>query len=397
MAETEAVLLQRFAGGEDAQAFAEIVRRHAGLVYGAALRILADVDRASDIAQETFLQLTQDAGSVTGSLPGWLHRVATHKAINRQRQDASRRRRERRYATERPSAELTEWKDVSPHVDVALRELDAQLREVLILHFLEGRSTREIAVAQGTSQATVSRRIGCGVEQLRTTLQRHGIIVGAGALSTLLGDNAVQAAPLSLLAELGKMAVVTEAAGTASSLTVTVAGAVTAVKSHAVAAAAVVIIGAGAVVTYQQAVRSPPKPSVAPPARSIVSSVSRRTVRASPAPQSMPTPAASIGARDREATMNVAVNETGGSGREMSLPLDWGSQPKVAKAVGRKAEPQTPPQAVTDGTVVAIESEGVSAREERLPRGAGGFVATARVRPPGPPHDPNDPNAPGRP
>ena len=94
MAETEAVLLKRFTGSGDAEAFAEIIRRHAGLVYGAALRILADVDRASDVAQETFLQLTKDAGHVTGSLPGWLHRVATHKAIDELRRDASRRHRE---------------------------------------------------------------------------------------------------------------------------------------------------------------------------------------------------------------------------------------------------------------------------------------------------------------
>lgn len=80
--ESEIALLRRFAGTRDAEAFREIVRRHAGLVYGVALRILSDVDRASDVAQETFLQLTKDADMVSGSLPGWLHRVATHKAID---------------------------------------------------------------------------------------------------------------------------------------------------------------------------------------------------------------------------------------------------------------------------------------------------------------------------
>ena len=59
--------------------------------------MLTDVDRASDIAQETFLQLTKDAGTVTGSLPGWLHRVATHKAIDQIRRDATRKHREAEY------------------------------------------------------------------------------------------------------------------------------------------------------------------------------------------------------------------------------------------------------------------------------------------------------------
>jgi len=276
MAETEAVLLKRFTGTGDAEALAELIRRHAGLVYGAALRILADVDRASDVAQETFLQLTKDAASVTGSLPGWLHRVATHKAIDQMRRDASRRRREREYATRQPD-EPGEWKRISPYVDVGLRELEPELRTVLILHFLEGRTTREIALAQGTSQATVSRRIGAGVEQLRAKLRRRGVLVAVGALSALLGDNAVQAAPLPLLTELGKMAMVggVASAGTAgagSGLYAITTGVLTAVKTKAVVVAAVAVIGTGSAVTYYELTKPSPEPVVAAPARSVAAS-----------------------------------------------------------------------------------------------------------------------------
>jgi RNA polymerase sigma factor (sigma-70 family) len=261
MVETEAILLKRFTGGGDAEAFAEIIRRHAGLVYGAALRILADVDRASDVAQETFMQLTKDAGHVTGSLPGWLHRVATHKAIDQRRRDVSRRHREMAYlAQERQAVETAEWKEISPYVDVGLRELDPELREVLILHFLEGRTTREIAALQGASQATVSRRIGSGVEQLRAKLRRRGILVAVGALSALLGDNGVQAAPLPVLTELGKMAIA-GGAGTASATGVAwivsiVTGVWAASRAHAAVIAAVAAIGAGLVITYQQVTKS---------------------------------------------------------------------------------------------------------------------------------------------
>jgi RNA polymerase sigma factor (sigma-70 family) len=260
MAQTEAVLLKRFTGSGDAEAFAEIIRRHAGLVYGAALRILADVDRASDVAQETFLQLTKDAGHVTGSLPGWLHRVATHKAIDLMRRDASRHHREREYAAnEQPPCEPVEWKEISPYVDVGLRELDPELRDVLILHFLQGRTTREIALLKGASQATISRRIGSGVEQLRVKLRRRGILLAVGALSVLLGDNGVQAAPLPLLTELGKMAIVggsgvSSATGVAwlgSSFGAILTGIWVALKTQAAVAA----IGVGAIVIYQEATR----------------------------------------------------------------------------------------------------------------------------------------------
>ncbi len=278
MAETEAILLKRFTGSGDAEALAEIIRRHAGLVYGAALRILADVDRASDVAQETFLQLTKDAATVTGSLPGWLHRVATHKAIDQMRRDASRRHREREYtAGAKQPRTATEWKEISLYVDVGLRELEPELRNILILHFLEGRTTREIALAQGTSQATVSRRIGAGVEQLRAKLRRRGVLVAVGALSVLLGDNAVQAAPLPLLTELGKMAMVGGAAsagtaGAASGLYAAVSGVLTAVKTKAVAVAAIAVISAGSAVTCYELTKPSSEPAATAPAEPLAAS-----------------------------------------------------------------------------------------------------------------------------
>jgi len=65
MLENEVTLLHRFAKTGDAEAFSEVVRRHAGLVYGACLRILADRDRAADAVQETFFQLLRNAGNIT--------------------------------------------------------------------------------------------------------------------------------------------------------------------------------------------------------------------------------------------------------------------------------------------------------------------------------------------
>ncbi|MBP7050122.1 MAG: sigma-70 family RNA polymerase sigma factor [Phycisphaerae bacterium] len=270
MAETEVILLKRFARSGDAEAFAEIIRRYAGLVYSAALRILADVDRASDVAQETFLQLAKDAGSVTGSLPGWLHRVATHKAIDQVRRDATRRHREAEYTASRPQ-EAAEWKEISPHVDEALNLLEPHLRNILIAHFLEGRSTREIARAQGVSQATISRRIETGVGLLRAGLRRRGILVAVGALSILLGENAVRAAPPVLLTELGKIALIsgslaaaTGGTSAATGLGAVAASALAAVKANLVATAAVVAIAAGSFMTYRQAM----KPSREAPAAS---------------------------------------------------------------------------------------------------------------------------------
>ena len=260
MLESESVLLQRFAATGDAEAFSEIVRRHAGMVYGTSIRVLTDADRAADATQETFFQLLQNASEITGSVSGWLHRVATHKAVDVIRRDSSRRKREARYAADR-TIDAQKWQDISPYVDEALDELDAETRGLLIGHFFNGRTMTEIAAAVKLSQPTVSRRIESGIERLAEKLKDRGIIAAAAALTGLLGANAVEAAPATVLSELGKMALVGSASATAAGSASAVIGS-TAAKAATTAAmagvkakiittaAAVVIAGTGVVITY---------------------------------------------------------------------------------------------------------------------------------------------------
>ena len=327
MAETEAFLLRRFAKTRDAEAFAEIIRRHAGLVYGAALRILADVDRAADVAQDTFLQLTKDAHCVTGSLPGWLHRVATHKAIDQVRRERSRRHREAAYAAGQPR-KAADWKEISPYVDEELNRLDPEIRDILIAHFLQGQTTRHIAVFRGVSQATVSRRIEAGVATLRGMLRRRGILVAAGTLSVLLGENAVHAAPMALMTELGKMALVGGHAAAASAVGTTAGsgaqtlagGVLVGVKAKVVAVAAVAVIGAGSAVTYHNAT----KPSASDIV--ITRSATPRAPRpvsspAAPAPAARPRMAGpSRASQEWDQLISGAVNQIRSQAGEVSTP-----------------------------------------------------------------------------
>jgi len=395
MAETEAVLLNRFTRTRDAEAFAEIIRRHAGLVYGAALRILADVDRASDVAQETFLQLTKDADNVTGSLPGWLHRVATHKAIDQMRRDASRKRREAEYVAEKPH-EVTDWKDLSRHVDEELNRLDSETRDMLVAHFLQGQTTRQIALLHGVSQATVSRRVDAGVTWLRATLRKRGILVAAGVLSTLLGKNAVQAAPPALMTELGKMAIVGGHAAAGASAAQTVAGGLLAgVKAKAVAVAAVAVIGVGSLVTYQHATRPTPSrstvvtrsPTSKPPARSVVSM-----------PASSPQTAPVTTAGPSDAAKKWAELMGGGAGR-VARPQE--PVPQQATDVPPAEDTATTPQAGFGGMAGGSATAAASTSPEDQPKqdpapAAGGmyysYGGSGAVRTTDPPGEPNDSN-----
>ncbi len=211
ISEPDLSLLRRFTETGDPAAFAEIVRRYTGVVYAASHRILGDEARAQDVAQETFFRLLRQPKLVTQSLGGWLHREATHLAIDAKRSETSRRRREKSYFVNRdllPRAGEPTWEEVSPYVDEALIDLPEPTRSLLVRHFLQGTPQAELAAELNTSPATVSRKIKSGVEDLQKLLRNKGIYVALIALSDFCTHQTAKAAPLRLMSELGKMQMV---------------------------------------------------------------------------------------------------------------------------------------------------------------------------------------------
>ena len=73
-------LLDRYDRDGDEEAFAELVRRYGTAVWAACAR-LAGRD-AEDAFQAVFLILSRKAGTVTGSLPAWLHAVTRRVAMS---------------------------------------------------------------------------------------------------------------------------------------------------------------------------------------------------------------------------------------------------------------------------------------------------------------------------
>lgn len=215
------VLLNLLARRADPDGVAGAIDQHADMVYATCRRILGNDAEAADIAQETFFHFLKNAQRIRGSIPAWLHCVATGRSIDYLRQSTARRRRESIYATEVQPAEPDEWRELEPLVDEALEALPAESRELLIEHYLERRSMVQIGQSRGMSQPTVSRRMAAALEDLRTLLRGKGVLMGAATLGTLLASSA-QAAPAPMLQALGKMALAGAATqgtgvGTASS------------------------------------------------------------------------------------------------------------------------------------------------------------------------------------
>jgi len=208
--EPDLILLDRYRRTRDARAFAEIVHRYAGAVYATCHRILRDPGSAEDAAQETFFRLMTRPQRVTSSVGGWLHRAATRLALDIQRSEASRRRREAEYENLQ-SLEASTWAEVAPKLDVALAALPEEPRELLVRHFLRGESQAELAAEAGTSPATLSRRMKDAVDALRQEMLHRGLSVSPLVLFKLLSQNGVCGAPAALKLGLGKMALLCRA------------------------------------------------------------------------------------------------------------------------------------------------------------------------------------------
>jgi RNA polymerase sigma factor (sigma-70 family) len=193
-------LLDRYARDRDEAAFEALVRRYGAGVWAACAR-LAGPD-AEDVFQAVFFILSRKAGTVTGSLPAWLHAV-TRRVASTLRRD-SRRRKAIETAAARP--DLTNGPDPTiceglARLDEELSRLPERYRAVLIVCCLEGRSRDEAAAQLGWSEGQVKGRLERARELLRARLARRGVELGGLLLvAAVAGSVPVRAAPPSAAA-----------------------------------------------------------------------------------------------------------------------------------------------------------------------------------------------------
>ena len=121
-------LLQQYVRDGSEAPFAELVERHVGLVYSAALRIVRDAHAAEDVTQQVFALLARKAHQLGAGaiVSAWLYRAARNIASETLRRD--RRWRNREHIALAPmnesSAEAT-WLEIEPVLDEAMGDLSA--------------------------------------------------------------------------------------------------------------------------------------------------------------------------------------------------------------------------------------------------------------------------------
>jgi len=240
-------LLERWVQYGDADAFAELVARYSRLVCGTCRRILGNATEAEDVAQEAFIELATRGHGVETSVGSWLHAVATHRALNHLRSGKRRKAREQRFIRESASAGEANWEDVWQHVDEAIAALPENLREPIVLRFIDGKTQDWIARDLDVAPATVRYRLDRGVEEIRKRLRKKGVVVGAASLAAAMTNLESAAAPASLTAALGRVALAGVRSSAGAKLALAGGVAMTMKKTVVAVCAVVFLAGLGTV------------------------------------------------------------------------------------------------------------------------------------------------------
>ncbi len=196
-------LLERFSGSKDDVAFNALVRRHGGMVFAVARRILANTHDAEDVCQAVFLLLAQKAASCQWqpSIANWLHQTAYHLSLKARTAAARRCRREKLTTTQVSADPLNEMtgQELLAILDEELLALPELLRAPLVLCYLGGATQDEAANRLSCLRSTLKKRLERGRSRLHAALVKRGVGLSVTLLGTLVAQN--NAAARAVLAQ----------------------------------------------------------------------------------------------------------------------------------------------------------------------------------------------------
>ncbi len=172
--------LIRQAQDGDAFAIRELYRQYSPRVYSVVRRLAADDALAEDWAQEAWVRVFRALPGFRGEsrFTTWLHRIAVNSALH------GRRWRERRVRHETPMPAVMPEAGGQDHVvlrlrlEKALEKLPDRMRQVLVLHDVEGYTHEEIGeflgVTPGTSKSQLFKARARMRDFLRPGSQKTG-------------------------------------------------------------------------------------------------------------------------------------------------------------------------------------------------------------------------------
>lgn len=168
--------LLRLAADGDARAIRALYDRYAPRVYAVVRRIAADDDLAQDYAQEAWIRAIRALPTFRGDarFSTWLHRIAVNAALQALRKAEARTKREGPAPEEVPIAPSHGDSLLQKRLERALDELPEGMRQVLILHDVEGYTHEEIGDVLGVTSGTSKSQLFKARAKMRALLDGLG-------------------------------------------------------------------------------------------------------------------------------------------------------------------------------------------------------------------------------
>jgi len=151
------------AASGDVRAFERVYRRHVARIHTTAARMLG-AEEADDATQDVFMRAWQRLGQFRGDsrFGTWLFRLALNVILSRREVVATRAR---RHIDDGELVDTLSTPSGTPELgldfEAAMQRLPAGMRQIFVLHDIEGYKHGEIAamlgIAQGTSKSQLHR------------------------------------------------------------------------------------------------------------------------------------------------------------------------------------------------------------------------------------------------
>lgn len=162
---------------KDQDAMVALHSRYVNLLFTISLRVLHDAGMAEDSTQESFFKVWQSAWQFSpssGTVAGWLSRIARNMAIDRQRMEHRRAavntdieiNEEIRPATSTPNTD-THPDEMNTAIRHALDRLPPEHAKLITLSYFGGLSHSDLSEMLGIPLGTVKTRIQMGMSRLR--------------------------------------------------------------------------------------------------------------------------------------------------------------------------------------------------------------------------------------
>lgn len=175
----------------DTEAFTRLVKLYESKIYNLAYRIMGNKEDASDVLQNTFLQVFRKLSTFKGEskFSTWLYKIATNASLMKKRKD----KRTQSFSIDRPlltgkgdelkrqlkddwaenPIDILERRELNEFLDKAIKAMHVEYRIPLILRDINGLSNKEVSKILNISLPAVKSRVHRARLYLREELSRY--------------------------------------------------------------------------------------------------------------------------------------------------------------------------------------------------------------------------------